>query len=138
MALTELRPGSIVFGLAVGLAVAWWSYVQFADPAKLDERREQERVVLLARQHLIAKIGLADAEIVDPLAPQRKVGKVYIYPSADGWEVSGFYRRDDSDRWHAFLMSIDGSDALRHLKVQDRNDALAVRSMSDPVLEVLP
>lgn len=138
MGATKRSPGSIVFGLAVGLSVAYWSYVQFADPDRLEERKEQERVVLLSREFLISKLGLEYPEIVDPLAPQRKVGKAYIYPEPDGWQVSGFYRRSEQDRWHAFLMTIDASGALRHLKVQDRNDALAARSATDPVLEVLP
>ncbi len=132
------RVGSIVFGLAAGLVVAAWSYQWLVSPEKLRERSEQERIVTLARAHLAAKLGVDDPEIVDPLAPQRKVGKVYVFRTADGWEVSGFYRRRGEDRWHAFLMSIAADDSLRLLKIKDRNDGLAVRSLDDPALEVVP
>jgi len=49
-------------------------------------------------------------------------------------EVSGYYRRDDSDRWHAFLMSLDDARNITHLKVQDSE--LAERASEDPKLEV--
>ncbi len=132
------RVGRIVFGLAAGLAVAAWSYQWLVSPEKLREREEQERIVELARVHLADKLGIDDLEIVDPLAPERKVGKAYVFRSADGWEVSGYYRRSGEARWHDFLMSIAADDNLRRLKIRDRNDSLAVRALADPVLEVVP
>lgn len=131
------RVGSIIFGILVGLAVAVWSYQWLADPEKKLERERQEYAVQLARGLLARKLRLTDPDIVDPLAPQRRVGKVYVYPSHNGWEVSGFYRRDDNDRWHAYLLSIDSDDSLRSLKVQDDSELLAEMAAADPTLEVL-
>jgi len=132
------RVASIIFGIIVGLAVAVWSYEWLSNPEKELEREQQVNAVQLARGLLTSKLRLSDPEIVDPLAPQRKVGKVYVYPSQSGWEVSGFYRRNDSDRWHAYLMSIDSDDSLLSLKVQDDSELLAAMAAADPALEVLP
>lgn len=77
-------------------------------------------------------------DIVDPLAPNRKVGKVYIYPSDAGWEVSGYYRRDDTDLWHPYLMQLDSEFALSRLKLSDQDPALIERGNDDPRIEVLP
>ena len=133
-----MRPGSIVFGIAVGLLVAWWSYEWITDPAKRTQRTQQEQAVTATRSHLAEKIGNASLEIVDPLAPQRKVGKVYVYPAGPGWEVSGFYRRGEADEWHAFLASLDADLSLALLKVQDDDPALASRAEADATLAVLP
>ena len=57
-----------------------------------------------------------------------------VYRAGDGWEVSGYYRRDEDDQWHAFLMSLDGTPAMTHLKVQDP----ALAGVAHPLLEVLP
>ena len=132
------RIGSVVFGLVIGLAVAIGSYQWLTNAEKELEREQQERVVQLSRDLLTKKLQLSDPEIVDPLAPQRKVGKVYVYPLQDGWEVSGFYRRRDDDRWHAYLISIESDESLRLLKVQDRSQYLAEMAATDPMLEVLP
>lgn len=132
------RIGSVVFGLLVGLAVMAWSYQWLVDPDKQIVRAKEEQIVQLSRTELERKLQLVGLEFVDPLAPQRKVGKVYIYPSADGWEVSGFYRRDENDRWHAYLMSIASDESLQSLKVQDRSDRLIELGAADPMLEVQP
>ncbi len=91
-------------------------------------------MVLDARNYLGVHLGVR--EIVDPLAPSRKIGKSYVYRAGTGWEVSGFYRRDENDRWHAFLMSLDDARNVTHLKVQD-NELLG-RASEDPILEVSP
>lgn len=132
------RIGSVIFGLVIGLAVAIGSYQWLTNSEKELEREQQERVVQLSRELLRKKLQLSDPEIVDPLAPQRKVGKVYVYPLQDGWEVSGFYRRSDNDRWHAYLISIESDDSLRLLKVQHQSEHLAEMAARDPTLEVLP
>lgn len=132
------RIGSIIFGVAVGLAVAIGSYQWVTDPVKRAERAEQERLVLLSRALLAAKLGIDDPEIVDPLAPKRSVGKVYIYPGRDGsWEISGYYRRDADDRWHPYLMTLAADESLRLLKVQDTDAEIAARTVRDPALEVV-
>ena len=90
--------------------------------------------MLQARESLVETTGISAPEIVDPLATDRKVGKVYVYRAGDGWEVSGYYRRDEDDEWHPFLMSLDATPAMTHLKVQDE----ALAGSTNPLLEVLP
>jgi hypothetical protein len=61
---------------------------------------------------------------------------VYIYREGDNWEVSGYYRRGENDEWHPFLMTLDETNAITYLKVQDA--ALVERAAADQTLEVLP
>jgi hypothetical protein len=128
------RRGGLLFGLGVGLLVAFLSYQWITNPAPRAERQLEEVVVLDARNHLIVQLGVR--ETVDPLAPNRKIGNSYVYRAGTGWEVSGFYRRDENDRWHAFLMSLDGARNVTLLKVQDNE--LAERASEDSILEVSP
>ncbi len=126
------RTGGLLFGTGVGLLVAFLSYHWITNPAPREERQLEEAVVLDARNHLIVQLGVG--EIVDPLAPNRKIGKSYVYRAGTGWEVSGYYRRDENDRWHAFLMSLDDARNVTHLKVQDSE--LAEQASEDPTLEI--
>lgn len=128
------RIGRLVFAFGVGLLVAFLSYKWITNPEPRLERQQQEAVVLQARESLAVTTGIAAPEIVDPLATDRKVGKVYVYRAGDGWEVSGYYRRDEDDEWHPFLMSLDATPAMTHLKVQDE----ALVGSTTPMLEVLP
>lgn len=130
------RVGRLVFGFSVGLIIAVLSYRWIADTGPRIERQEQERVVVASREHLHATLGLGQLELVDPLSPDRVVGKAYVYPAGDGWEVSGFYRRDDQDLWHPYLVTLDASTKLTHLKISDT--PLLDRSGEAGVLEVLP
>ena len=131
------RPGSIVFGIVVGLLVALASYQWITDPGRRETRAAQERIVYEARGHLRRKIGRDDVEIVDPLAPERKVGKVFVYAADGGYEVSGYYRRDASDRWHPFLATLAADGTLTHLKVQDDAAALGARAQVDSTFSVI-
>jgi len=130
------RAGSVVFGLAIGLLVAVLSYQWLTDPSHRVERNKEVSVVELSRGILKYTLGIHDLQIVDALAPQRKVGKVHVYPLESGWEISGYYRRDGDDRWHPFLMALDSELSLRSLKVQDFDNGLAQRAATDPLLEV--
>ena len=132
------RIGSRIFGLVVGLAVAWWSYHWITDPGPREERREQERIVRLARGFVETELGLGRAEFVDPLFPERAVGKVYVYRIDGGWEVSGYYRRGEDDEWHPWLVTIASDDALKRLRFGDSDAALVERAATDPRLEALP
>lgn len=132
------RPGSIVFGLIVGLAVAILSYQWITNPERGAERAEQEHVVMVARNLLQVTLATGALEVVDPLSPDRKVGKVYIYPQSGGWEISGFYRRGETDRWHPFLLSLSTDLSLQNLKVQDDDAAIARRADADALLSVTP
>ncbi len=131
------RAGSIIFGIAVGLIVAALSYQWIMNPDRREQRAEEERVVAVSRTLLIEKLAMGDIELVDALAPQRKVGKVYIYPLANGWEISGYYRRNDDDRWHPYLLTLSTSLSLSSLKIKDSDAGLAQLAAMDPTLEVL-
>ena len=133
-----LKRGSLVFGVTVGLIVALLSYRWISSPVDRSERELEEQVVRQARVVLQRELGLPGIEIVDPLSPQRKVGKVYIYPADGGWEVSGYYRRDADDRWHDFLIHLDEQQSLLSLKIRDSGSDIAQLVANDPAIEVVP
>ena len=130
------RIGRLVFAFGVGLIVAFASFKWITNPAPRLERQLEETVVVAARKHLADATGIVDAEIVDPLEPDRKVGKSYIYRAGDGWEVSGYYRRGDDDRWHPFLMRLDASHSMTHVKVQD--ELLSEIASGNELVDVVP
>ncbi len=132
------RTGRLIFGLSIGLLVAVLSYRWITDPAPRAERALQESVIGSARIILVTTLAIGELEIVDALAPNRKAGKAYIYRAGDGWEVSGFYRRSEDDRWHAYLLSLSGSIDLQHLKFQDSDQELLSRVAGDSRLEAGP
>jgi hypothetical protein len=132
------KMGSLVFGAVVGVLVAIWAYQWVSDPVKRERRTEQETVVEISRTVLSDKLAIGDIELVDPLAPQRKVGKVYVYPLASGWEISGYYRRNDEDLWHPYLMALSQELSLESLKISDSDAGLAQLAAMDPNFEVLP
>ena len=132
------RVGRIVFGLSVGLLVAVFSYRWIVDPAPRAERALEESVVATSRMILTTTLTIDALEIVDALAPNRKVGKAYVYRAGDGWEVSGYYRRSEEDSWHAYLMSLNNATELQHLKYQDSDSELLSRAAGDPRLEAVP
>lgn len=132
------RIGRIVFATVIGLIVASLSYQWITNPEGREERAQQLVVVESSRDLLASALSGAAVEIVDPLAPNRKVGKVYVYPENSGWAVSGYYRRGENDRWHPYLMQLNSNRELTSLKVQDSDQHLAERVASDPRLEISP
>ena len=124
------------FAFAVGLVVAVLSFKWITDPEPRAERLLEESMVAVARQHLQETVSSSELEFVDPLTPDRKVGKSYVYRASIGWEVSGHYRRGEGDRWHPFLMGLDDANEMVSLKVQD--SVLADQSSDNPLIEVLP
>ena len=125
----------LVFGFSVGLLVAVLAYRWAADTGPNPERQREENVVMASRDWLESTLDIGQLVIVDPVSPDRKVGKVYVYPAGDRWEVSGFYRRDKNDLWHPYLITLDAALALKHMKVSDT--ALLHRT-DEGLLEVLP
>ena len=132
------RIGRVVFALLVGLLVALLSYQWISNPERRAERALQELVVTSAREHLKSVVGGESLEIVDPLSPNRKVGKVYVFAEGENWAVSGHYRRGEDDRWHPFLMTLASDQSIRSLKIKDRDQQLIERAGSDPLLEISP
>jgi len=134
----QQRTGGIVFAIGVGLVIAFFSYRWLVDPQPREERQRQEEVVLESRNLLRGIIASGQLEIVDPLAPDRKVGKVYVYPATAGWDISGYYRRSATDLWHPYLIRLDEQLALTRLKISDQDPALIERATGDSSLEVVP
>ncbi len=122
--------------LVVGLVVAVYAYRWITDPAPREQRQVEEQAVQVSRELLVSAVGVESLEIVDPLSPNRKVGKVYVYAEEPGWAVSGYYRRSEDDRWHPYLVTLTKSLELSNLKVQDPR--FAARAAADPKLEVRP
>lgn len=131
------RPGSIVFGLAVGLVVAAFSYRWITAPEQRVQRALEEDVVFEARTLLAARLRLDTPDIVDAVSPRRSVGKSYVYPADSGWELSGFYRRGPADDWHPWFMRLDGDRKVLLLRVRDDDPGLVRDARRDPTLEVL-
>ena len=128
------RIGRLLFAFAVGLIVAFLAYRWVTSPAPRIERQQEEAAVLAARSQLQQTLSLQDLELVDPLAQDRTVGKAYVYRAANGWEVSGYYRRDDSDSWHPYLLVLDDAHGLVRLKIRDSEFKTLART--DARLEV--
>ena len=129
------RVGRSLFALIVGLAVAFFAFQWITNPRPRAERALEESVVEVSRSMLVQKVGVDALEIVDPLAPNRKVGKVYVYREAPGWAVSGYYRRSAEDSWHPYLMRMTEDTQLIRLKAQD--PALANQAADDPTLDII-
>ena len=131
-----IRP---VGALAIGLVLALYAYQRVTDPEPGLQKKREEGIVMVARDILQSFVSPGNAiEIVDAVSPARKVGKVYIFPNDDGWEVSGHYRRDANDRWHPYLMALNREAELESLAVQDGNDRLIGMSAQDPKFSAVP
>lgn len=131
MTLRQKLPGYL-FALGIGLTLAWFVYQRTMDPQPTLQRQAEEAVVLAARDQLLSVLGLAPgAEVVDPLAPNRVAGKVYVYPRENGWEVSGFYRRAPETEWLPWLMHLDERRSLTSLRLSQA-DPEAERLTADP------
>jgi len=127
----------LVVAFAVGIFVALYSFERISDPEPALQRAREEAVVISAREILKFYVAAdGEIEIVDPLARNRVAGKVYIYPTENGWEVSGYYRHNDSDRWHPFLMSLSDSVELVSLSVRDADEKLGTAADDDPKFSV--
>ncbi len=128
-----------VLALIIGVMLALYAYQRIADPEPRAQRAREEAVVFSAREILQSYVAPGEhLEIVDPLSPDRKVGKVYIYPTDAGWELSGHYRRGEDDRWHPYLMSLDGGAGLESLAVRDADDRLIGMSSQDSKFSAVP
>ena len=132
------RAGSAVFALLIGLLVVYLSFQWVTNPEGREERSLEVAAVESSRVLIDAVIDAGTLEIVDPLSPNRKVGKVYVYPEGEGWAVSGYYRREEGDRWHPYLMLLTEDHSLISLKLQDSSPQLLKRAESDPLLEISP
>ena len=134
----DRRTGSAIFALLIGLLVVYLSFQWVTNPEGREERSLEVAAVESSRVLIDAVIDAGTLEIVDPLSPNRKVGKVYVYPEGEGWAVSGYYRREEGDRWHPYLMLLTEDHSLVSLKLQDSSPQLLEQAKSDPLLEISP
>jgi len=127
----------LAFALAVGLSVSWCSYHWVTDRDRGARRAAEEAVVLESRQILRRYLGgSGELEISDALHRVRAAGKVFIYPTATGWQLSGHYRRPGETRWRPYLMVLDQNSDLLSLSVEDSNPELRRLAAQDPRLTV--
>lgn len=125
--------------IALGLVLALYAFNRVTDPEPRLQRAREEAVVMTAREILQSYVApTGQIELVDPLAANRKVGKVYVYPTDTGWDISGHYRRDPGDSWHPFLMSLDLQGELVSLAVKDSHERLIGMSAQDPRFSAVP
>jgi hypothetical protein len=129
------RIGRLIFGFSIGLLAAYYAYQWASNSGPALQRQHEENAVVESREQLRNLLDIGDVNIVDPLLPDRKVGKTYVYSTGSGWEVSGFYRRSEQDLWHPYLVTMNEQFELTYLKVSD--SALLHRNTGG-VLEVLP
>lgn len=127
----------LIVAFVIGVSLALWSYQWVTDPGPARERALEEAAVFACRDIVHSYLSPTDEfEMVDPLAPDRVVGKTYVYPEGEGWQVSGYYRRMPTDRWHPFLATLAADYSLVLLSVRDADPALAMRAADDPHLDV--
>lgn len=122
----------LVVAFVFGLAVAYGSYQWISNTERPARRIEEEAVALAARDILRSYITAEGLEISDPIDRVRDAGKVYLFPTESGWELSGHYKRRNERAWHAWLMALDKEVGLVSLAVQDADAGLAELAKSDP------
>tara|TARA_B100001059_G_C17743375_1_gene532920 strand:+ start:818 stop:1219 length:402 start_codon:yes stop_codon:yes gene_type:complete len=130
------RIGKFIFAVIIGFIVAVSSFNWIVNPEGREERILQIAAVESARAHIMGLVESKDIELVDPLSPNRKVGKVYIYPEGNIWSISGFYRRNNDDVWHPYLMMLSENHNLISLKLKDK--AFYEIAKNNSVLEYNP
>ena len=128
---------SLVFAFGVGLLLSFFSYQWISNPERAEQRAIEEAVVRESRLILESVVSNGTSlEISDPLNRVREAGKVYIYPLDEGWELSGQYRQTGEQRWHPYLMVLNGESRLVSLSVQDDDPAVALKAVNDARLTI--
>jgi hypothetical protein len=133
------RITGLVFAFGVGLIASYWSYMWITNSERAAERAVEEAVVMESRE--ILRTFVSSGELIhysDALDRVREAGKVYIYPTSSGWELSGQYQRDGVPTWHPFLMQLDHDTKLVSLSVRDPDPATAARAREDRRVTVTP
>lgn len=121
----------LVVAFGVGLFVAVTSFQWITDTQRIEQRKQEEAVVIAARGILHTYIADEGLEISDAVDRVREAGKAYLFPTDSGWELSGHYRRPGELGWHAYLMSLDHDARLVNLAVQDSTAELRALAESD-------
>ena len=131
------RVTRLIFALSVGTLLSYCSYQWVTNTERGVQLQIEEGVVDVSRQILNSYVSLGgQLEISDPLNRVRSAGKVYIYPTSNGWEVSGQYRRLGAIQWSSFLMVLDRDVKLVSLSVEDNEPVVEQRALSDAKFSV--
>ena len=111
--------GQIIFALTVGFLAATSVYFSSTSPDITIVREREEAVIQQSEKLFITILQMPNTtQIIHPLNPDRDVGKSYVYPLDGGWQISGFYRRNQNEEWRAWLINLDKSLKLIDLRVQ--------------------
>jgi hypothetical protein len=123
----------IVVALSIGFLVSYGSFQWLTDAERPERRAEEEGVVNASRAILLSYIDSDDIAVSDALDRVREAGKVYVFPTERGWELSGHYQRAEEKIWHDFLMRLDKDLRLESLSVNDDDARLQALAQSDPL-----
>jgi len=125
----------LVVAFSVGLIVSYGSFQWLTDTDRPVRRATEESVVNASRIILLDYIDSENLTISDPLDRVREAGKVYVFPTEDGWELSGHYQRQGEKTWHDFLMKLDADLNLISFAVNDDDPRLSTLAANDPLFK---
>ena len=116
----EYTVKQVIFALITGFGLSWLVYQSSVQPPYETQRQTEEVIINKANVLLIKSLNLPlGLEVIDPIKPDKDVGKTYISPNGREWQVSGYYRRNELDEWHPWLINLDENHKLIRLSVQD-------------------
>ena len=128
-----------VFAVIIGFAVSYYAYKWAVDPAPRLQRQTEEKIVSYARKSFFQLLELTEqTKVIDPLNPDRKVGKTYLASSENGWQVSGFFRRDDLEHWYPWLMNLDNDLNIVELRIQGDKSVFSDDIINSDKIFILP
>ena len=116
----EYTVKQVIFALITGFGLSWLVYQSSVQLPYEVQRQTEEEIINKANVLLIKSLNLPlGLEVIDPIKPDKDVGKTYISPNEREWQVSGYYRRNELDEWHPWLINLDENHKLIRLSVQD-------------------
>ena len=128
-----------VFAVIIGLTISYYAYKWVVDPAPRLQRQAEERIVSHARKSVFQLLELTEqTKVIDPLNPNKKVGKTYLAPNDNGWQVSGYLRRDEAEPWYPWLISLDNNLDIVELRIQGDKSLFADDIINSDKIFILP
>lgn len=122
----------LVVAFSIGLILSYGSFQWLTDTERPVRRAEEVAVVNASRAILLSYIDSENLAVSDALDRVREAGKVYVFPTERGWELSGHYQRAGEKTWHDFLLQLDKDLRLESLAVNDGDAHLQALAKSDP------
>ena len=128
----------IIIFLILFIAAITYTYRKVYEPISVNQREDEIQIIHITRSIIKSYIDISsDIEIIDPLNPNRKIGKSYIFPSDNGWEISGYYKKSGHDNWHPWLISLNSANELVSIAVKDDDSGINKKSIEDPFLLIV-